>query len=268
MVEPESIENDIPKMAVITGGGRGIGRAITERLVAHGWHCLIAGLDREDLEKTAGGADGKVATLECDVSTEAGMNALTGMADRQDEELKLLVNCAARSTPMPLFEQDEQVWRAELATNVTAISMLTGWAISKMRHSGGGSIVNIGSVYGRLGLNSRFYNQDRFPQDEDEGPVRVIAYHASKGAVAALTRDLAIAAGKWNVRVNTVCPGMICIPERPIEPERKQQFREWTPLQRLGRPEDVAAAVEFLASEDSSFITGAELVVDGGWSIW
>ncbi|GAA5156691.1 3-oxoacyl-ACP reductase FabG [Amycolatopsis dongchuanensis] len=241
---------------------------ITNRLTDRGWHCVIAGLDDEDLERTASAASNKVVTLQCDVSTETGRKALTALADSQGNELKLLVNCAARSSKMPLFGQDAQTWEAELSTNVTAISLLTAWAIDRMRYSGGGSIVNIGSVYGNLGMNNRFYDQDSFPPEGDKGPYRAPAYHASKGAVAALTRDLAIPAGKWNVRVNTVCPGMICVPERTISPERTERFQEWTPLHRLGRPEDVAAAVEFLASDDSSFITGTELVVDGGWSIW
>lgn len=258
------------KLAVVTGGGRGIGRAITLRLVKSGWRCLIAGLDDEDLQGTAaagGLAEGAIATHQCDLATGAGRESLTSRAGRMNEQLGLLVNCAARSTPMPLFQQSETTWRAELETNLIAASLLSSWAIGEMKDSGGGVVVNIGSVYGLLGLNSEYY-EGIYPQHGSNGPIRSPAYHASKGGLAALTRELAVVGGQWNVRVNTVSPGMIKTPERPLSPELVAGFCTGTPLRRLGEPDDVASVVEFLASDGASFVNGAEWVVDGGWSIW
>lgn len=257
-------------LAVVTGGGRGIGRAITSRLVSSGWHCLICGLDRQDLVDTMesiGSSDDAVITHVCDLATEAGRASLTGVAESQAEPLGLLVNCAARSTPMPLFNQNSETWQAELETNVIAVSMLSSWAVDQMRPFRSGVVINIGSVYGALGLNSRFY-EGIYEQEGVDGPQRSPAYHASKGGLAALTRELAVVAGQWNIRVNTLSPGMIKTPERDVAPELIDRFCEATPLRRLGRPEDIASVVDFLASDAASFVTGAEWVVDGGWSIW
>lgn len=262
-------ENVGGTLAIVTGGGRGIGRAITLRLIKAGWVCVIAGLDRDDLEETAARANssgGGVLTHECDLATTEGRQSLAHIAESTASQLRLLVNCAARSTGMPLFKQSAEVWRAELDTNLIAVSMLSSWAIEQMKSSGG-TVINIGSVYGSLGLNSTLY-QGIYPQDGSDGPVRSPAYHASKGGLAALTRELAVVAGPWNVRVNTVSPGMIKTPEREVSSEREARFGESTPLRRLGQPDDVAAVVEFLASDAASFVTGAEWVVDGGWSIW
>ncbi|NED96364.1 SDR family oxidoreductase [Phytoactinopolyspora alkaliphila] len=257
-------------MAVITGGGRGIGRAITLRLVRHGWHCVIAGLEEADLKETSTLGDPlgrSIRTVTCDIATDDGRRAIKQAWAASFESLNLLVNCAARTTGIPLFEPSLEAWRDELETNVVAMAALSSWAVEVMKEQRDGVVINIGSVYGSLGLNHRFY-EGEYPGDGDSGPVHIPAYHASKGAVAALTRDLAVVAGQWNVRVNTISPGMIQTPERTFGDERVRRFVEATPLHRMGRPEDVAAVVEFLASADASFVTGAEWVVDGGWSIW
>lgn len=264
------VEQHTARGAIVTGGGRGIGRAITLRLARNGWHCLIAGLDEDDLEETAvlaGPSAASVETVCCDLATVDGREALQHAWSAGPTPLGLLVNCAARSTPMPLFEQSPQTWSAELETNLVAVALLSAWAIGRMREQSRGAVVTIGSVYGSLGLNSDFY-EGVYPQEGDDGPARSPAYHASKGGVAALTRELAVVAGQWNVRVNTVSPGMIRTPERPVRPGNAARLAHATPLRRLGRPEEIAAVVEFLASDDASFVTGAEWVVDGGWSIW
>ncbi len=98
--------------------------------------------------------------------------------------------------------------------------------------------------------------------------MREVAYAASKGAVKQLTRELAAAVGRWDITVNSVSPGMFPVEDAPIDPAVRERLAQATPLNRVGRPEELAAAVRFLCSEEASFVTGADLVVDGGWSIW
>lgn len=271
LVNPDAVRPTAERgLAVVTGGGAGIGRAITLEFVRAGYPCLIAGLVEDELRGTvdlAGARGARVQTVECDLAEEAGRETLRRAAEDTGLDLRVVVNCAAQCTGLSLFDQSREDWRKQLDVNLLAVALLSGWAIDRMRESGGGSVVNIGSVYGRLALNPRFY-EGVYPQETGKGPVRALAYHASKGALAALTRDLAAAAGRWNIRVNSVSPGMINTPERHFDGERYAGFAENTPLGRMGTPEEIAGVVEFLASERASFVTGADWVVDGGWSIW
>jgi NAD(P)-dependent dehydrogenase (short-subunit alcohol dehydrogenase family) len=135
-----------------------------------------------------------------------------------------------------------------------------------MVDSGWGRIVNIASVYGMLGLDHRLYMDD--PATAAIDVPRAFSYTAAKGGILALTRELACALGGHNITVNAVSPGMIDVSERPLTGQHAERLAGRTPVRRVGKPADVAHAVSFLVSDASSFITGHNLVVDGGWSAW
>lgn len=258
------------QLAVITGGGTGIGRATAIRLARSGYTCVLAGRRKEMLDETAElitGQGGNAVPVAADVTTEDGRAAILDAVDTRAEPLRGLVNNAGDSNLAPLLAQDLQKWRDNFALNIESAAFLSFEAIRRMRDQGGGAIVNIASVYGMVALNNRFY-KDILPADSADGPTRDVSYAAAKGALRMLSRELSVAAAKMGVRVNTVSPGMIQIEKVHLEPSIAERFTKATPMGRLGRPEEIANAVHFLLSSEASFITGAELVVDGGWTSW
>lgn len=258
------------QLAVITGGGTGIGRATALRLARSGYVCVIAGRRGEKLDETAKllADDGMVALpVVADITTEDGRATILELVDAQAEPLRALVNNAGDSNLAPVLAQDPRKWRDNFALNVDAAAFLSLAAMRRMRESGGGAIVNVSSIYGMVALNNRFY-EERFPSDGPDGPTRDTSYAVSKGALRALSRELAVPGARMGVRVNTVIPGMIHVEKFRLDPEVVQRFSDQTPMGRLGRPEEVANAIGFLVSPEASFITGAEIVVDGGWTLW
>ena len=149
----------------------------------------------------------------------------------------------------PLDETSLEAWNEVINVNQTGVFLGMKHAIPAMRRAGGGSIINISSVAGLVGLPN------------------IPAYQASKGAVRLLTKHAAVQYAQDNIRVNSIHPGRIETPMTgPLAPERREMVLSMTPLRREGKPEEVAYGVLFLASDESSYVTGAELVIDGGFT--
>jgi NAD(P)-dependent dehydrogenase (short-subunit alcohol dehydrogenase family) len=241
-------------------------------LARKGYRCVLAGR-REDAirqaseELAAGGAQAEAVVA--DITVPADRARLVERCLSTFGRLDVLVNNAGIARQAPLLAATPEDWRAVMATNLEAMFFLAQAALPAMRDQRFGRIVNIGSVYGSLGMNAQLYAA-MLPGDTPQGPVRQPSYHASKGGVLNLTRDLAVAVAPWGLTVNCISPGMFLTEqsEAVVDAEVIATLVRMTPAARMGDPLEIGHAVAFLASEEASFITGIDLKVDGGWSLW
>ena len=241
------------KIAFITGASRGIGRAIALRLAEEGWAVAIDCLRRMDLaEKLARGIaarGGAAVALQADVADRA---AVTAAIRRAEEALggpvSLLVNNAGIAEQQQFQDISDAFWRRLFAVNVDGALHTIQAVLPAMIHEKAGSIVNISSIWGQRGASCE------------------AAYSATKAALIGLTRSLAMELAPSGIRVNCVAPGVIRTDMvEVLGEETLRSLAEETPLGRLGRPEDVAAAVAYFCREESAFVTGQVLTADGGF---
>ena len=242
------------KTAMITGAGRGIGRAIAERLGAEGAAVVVVDRDPAGLAETeAGLAKAGIAVLAAlaDVTDEAAIGAATAQAEDRFGGLDVLVNNAAYTITGSIAETAPDDWDTELAVTLKGPYICARAVLPAMTARGAGVIVNIGSVNGLLALGNP-------------------AYSAAKAGLLNFTKALATEYGAKGVRANMVSPGTVRT-EAPTwqirlakDPAIFEKLARWYPVGRVGRPDDIAAAVAFLAADEAGFITGANLVVDGG----
>ncbi len=244
------------KVAIVTGGASGIGAATSRLFAREG----ALGVIIADVNETTGKAleteltqvGGTVLFRELDVTREDQWIAAIDAVVARHGRLDVLVNNAGRGTPVsrPIVENTtEEAWDQMFATNATGVFLGIRAAIPAMRHSGGGSIINVASIYAMIG-----------------SPLGT-AYSASKGAVRALTRTAAVQYAKEGIRVNAVFPGYVETPmtrEWHAQSDVRRDRIAQTLLGRLAQPEDIAWGILYLASDESSYVTGSELVIDGG----
>jgi 3-oxoacyl-[acyl-carrier protein] reductase len=241
------------KTAIVTGAATGIGAATAALLAARGARVLAAGLQPEALRETVAAieaAGGEALAIEADVSDPEQIEAVAARAEEAFGGTDILVNNAAIYPLGPWYEADAAEWDAVFATNVRGAFLLARAVRPQMLARGGGSIVNVASV--------TFY----------WGEAGLLSYVASKGAVIGFTRSLAREAGPEGIRVNAVAPGAFPTAATAIHADQEALWEGVLAAQsikRRGEVEDVARAIAFFAGDDSSFVSGQTLLVDGGW---
>ncbi len=249
-----SIEYDLSgKVAIVTGGGRGIGRAIALELARAGASVVVASRTESELEAVAKeirSAGGTALAMVTGLTVTEQIENLVEVTVREFGRVDILVNNAARSYMRPLLDFEEEGWDRIFDTNCKGVFLLSRAVARKMIGQGGGKIINITTV------------------GAERGGVGLGVYHASKAALKMLTMCMAAEWAPYNINVNAVGPGLTRTEfSRPIwdHPERAKEYLSAVPKGRVAEPDEIAGAVLFLASDASNFITGQSIYVDGGY---
>jgi NAD(P)-dependent dehydrogenase (short-subunit alcohol dehydrogenase family) len=238
------------KVAIVTGGARGIGRAIVERLAADGAFVVSADRSTEDPDRRPAPGDDHVSAHVVDVGMSDKVEELVGTVVARFGRLDILVNNAADTRYALATELAEADWDATMKS-VKGYFLCARAVATHMAKQRSGKIVNVSSIAAHVGL------------------ARTVAHAAAKGGVEAMTRVLAVELASHNIQVNAVAPGPIETPgsRGVLSPLEFEQRRARVPAGRLGSPADVAAVVRFLVSAESDWMTGSVIVVDGGFTI-
>lgn len=240
--------------ALITGAAQGIGRAIAEKLAREGYDvCINYRTHRSEAEELAVSLqkDGcRALALRADIADRGEVESMVQAAEQALGPVMLLVNNAGIAGQALFQDVTDAQWGRFLAVNLTGARNAILAVLPHMLHEKQGCIVNIASIWGLRGASCE------------------VAYSCTKAGIVALTRSLALELGPSHIRVNCVAPGVIDTEMvRNLGPETLEELRQQTPLDRLGTPGDIAAAVAFLASDQASFLTGQVLTADGGFTV-
>jgi len=249
------VDRLVDKVAVITGAGSGIGRVAARLFADEGASVVVADIDADQAGEAAAeivASGGTAVPVGVDVSDEREVADMVGVAVGRFGGLHVLFNNAGvfPADDGGILDTPPDTWQRVMDVNLKGVWLGCRAAVPAMLASGGGSIVNVASFVALMGAATA-----------------QIAYTASKGGVLALTRELAVEYARSGIRANSLCPGPIETPllsELLADPERRNRRLVHIPIGRFGRPEEIARAALFLASDESSFVTGSALVVDGG----
>jgi NAD(P)-dependent dehydrogenase (short-subunit alcohol dehydrogenase family) len=245
------------KIALVTGAASGIGRATATLFAAQGARVVIADRDGAGAARLAAELGNAAIWVAGDVSKPEDASAMVRAAEKKFGGLNILVNNAGFGRLGTVETTEIEDWHAVMNVNVNGVFLCSRFAVPVLRANGGGSIINLASTISVVGIPNR------------------AAYVAAKGAVAALTRAMAIDHAKDGIRVNSIAPGVIdsayydqMLKQVPDPEAFVQGLKARSPLNRMGSPEDIASAILYLASDESAFATGSMLTVDGGYTAW
>jgi meso-butanediol dehydrogenase/(S,S)-butanediol dehydrogenase/diacetyl reductase len=239
------------KVAIITGGGSGIGKAIAMAFVREGAKVAITGRDGKKLDRAAVEIGADCLAVRADVSNAANVQKLVSATLDRFKRINVLVNNAAVLLPGTAESLSEEDFDQTFDINVKGLWLMSRAVLPHMRAASGGSIVNIGSVLSMVGARNR------------------VAYSASKGAVMAMTKAMALDHAAENIRVNCIAPGIVeteMVARFSTDENARKQRVALHPMGRFGQPAEIASAAVFLASDESGWTTGSVLTIDGGYS--
>ncbi|QPJ66349.1 MAG: SDR family oxidoreductase [Candidatus Nitrohelix vancouverensis] len=239
------------KIVIITGGGAGIGRATAIAFSREGASVVLFGRRKDKLEETASWLHGKSLIVQGDMTQEADLDRLVQTTLDAFGSIDILLNNAGIFTGSSIHEMENKQWDEIFDLNISSVFRLTKRVLKPMMEQKNGNIINISSILGMIAV----------PQ--------VAAYNASKGALIQFSRSLAVEYGSHGIRSNAICPGLIATEMTEglmSDPKLMDEWKKDYPIGRFGVPEDVASACLYLASDESSFVTGIVLPVDGGFT--
>lgn len=247
------------KVAFITGAGRGIGQAIARKMAYEGAMVVLADIDFESAKNTTEELlkqDCQAFAIQTDITSEAEVQTAVSSAMERFGQVNILVNNAGKNFYYDATTMSEADWDNAMNVDVKGAWLCCKHILPSMKAAKAGSIINIASVHARITAPKHF------------------PYAAAKSALVGLTRNLALDYAPYNIRVNAICPGWVRTAlvqgwfDQQVDPKAtEERVLSFQPLGRIGTPEEIANFVAFVASDEASFITGAELVIDGGMSI-
>lgn len=242
------------KVAIITGGASGIGKATAILFAKHGAKIVVADIDENGANQTVTDihdAGNEAIYVQTDVTISDNTERMVTETVSTYGKLDILLSSAGIAMRLPVADLPEADWHRCLDVNLTGVYLCAKAAIPEMRRNGGGSIINLSSIYGLVGADVR------------------AAYVASKGGVTNLTRGMALDYAEENIRINCICPGFV---ETPLvagvvkTPQEYRNLADRHPMRRLAQPEEIAYGALYLASDESAFVTGIALPIDGGYT--